>query len=398
MRILFLSPRQCWPPVSGAKLREYHMARALGKRAELTYVFFNEPGVAVPGSSDLPFCKEIVAVPRPPLYSPGRIARGLLGRRPLPVVNYTSREMKNALAAVVRGAAFDLVHLDSIHMAGYESYLKRELPRARVVYNWHNIESELMRRFSLQEKSVPKKFYAAITAPRLAAAEKRILHSAFGHVVCSDRERAELLKIVPGARIEVIDNGVDTQYFTEDAAPVSGRSRIVFVGAMAYHANIDAAVWFTRQIWPRIRARFPDWRLTLVGSNPAPAVVALDQEPGVEVTGTVPDVRPYYGEALAAIVPLRSGGGTRLKILEAMAAGAPVISTSLGAEGLEVSPGKDILIVDDDEQWIAALASVSDRGAALAAAGRVLVESRYDWEVLGRRLYETYSTWVETQG
>jgi glycosyltransferase involved in cell wall biosynthesis len=227
----------------------------------------------------------------------------------------------------------------------------------------------------------------------LATLEKELLASAFGHLVCSQRERDQLHKLVPAARIAVIENGVDAAAF-HPAAPGAGRKRLVFVGSMNYHANIDAAVWFTRDIWPAIHRRFPDWTLTLVGSNPAAAVMALRGD-AVEVTGTVLSVAPYYEDAFAAIVPLRSGGGTRLKILEAMAAGVPVISTTLGAEGLAVSPGENILIADREESWLGALDSLSaERWSAMAAAGRSLVESRYDWEALGARLFETYRDWL----
>jgi glycosyltransferase involved in cell wall biosynthesis len=168
---------------------------------------------------------------------------------------------------------------------------------------------------------------------------------------------------------------------------------------MGYHANVAAASWFTREIWPDIAKRFPALRLCLVGSNPTPAVRALGGD-SVEVTGTVPSVAPYYQEALAAIVPLRVGGGTRLKILEAMAAGVPVISTTLGAEGLAVRSGENILIADRAEDWVTALDSISGtagerRWSEIAGAGRNLVESRYDWGALGRSLYETYRGWLE---
>jgi polysaccharide biosynthesis protein PslH len=137
----------------------------------------------------------------------------------------------------------------------------------------------------------------------------------------------------------------------------------------------------------------------LVGLDPTPVVRALHGSGNIEVTGTVPDVRPYYAEAVAALVPLRVGGGTRLKILEAMAAGVPVISTALGAEGLAVSPGRDLLIADRDEDWLAHLQTLvqnSGMRRELVAAGRALVCERYDWQVLGRTLYETYAEWLKT--
>jgi glycosyltransferase involved in cell wall biosynthesis len=197
--------------------------------------------------------------------------------------------------------------------------------------------------------------------------------------------------------VAVIENGVDTDYFASSCAARERRRRIVFVGSMSYHANVDAIIPFVRQAWPPIRERFPEWRLTIVGSNPVPAVLALGNEKHVEVAGTVPDVRPYYREALAAIVPLRVGGGTRLKILEAMAAGVPVVSTTLGAEGLAVTPDRNILIADTPADWLPRLQSLSDEGALwqrIAGAGLDLVRSRYDWEVLGDTLCATYSNWL----
>lgn len=396
MRILFLSPRQCWPPESGAKLREFYLASALGTRTELTHVFFSPPGSTPPGPADLAHARKILAVSQPPAYSAGRIVRGLFSRWPLPILNYTSAAMSDALAALLIESRFDLIHLDSIHMAAYVPLLAR-YSAAPMTYDWHNIESELMSRYSEHVPSPARRTYAALTARRLAAVENRILREAFGHIVCSERERSALLDRVPGARIAVIENGVDVSFFAQTGA-AAARRRIVFVGSMSYHANADAVVLFARTVWPAIRRQLPQSVLTIVGSNPTPAVQALHGIENVEVTGTVPDVRPYYAEAAAAIVPLRIGGGTRLKILEAMAAGVPVISSTPGAEGLAVSPGRDILIADRNDDWLAHLQAL-DRDPALrlelVEAGRRLAAARYDWPLLGKALFDTYSNWLK---
>jgi glycosyltransferase involved in cell wall biosynthesis len=365
----------------------------LGKCAELTHVFFSQAGGRTLDLADMPFCRKIVPVPAPPRYTPAKIARGLLGRQPLSVVNYTSNAMKAALTTVMATETFDLVHIESIHMAGYEPILRRG--GAPLIYDWHNIESEGMRRYMAAAPSPAHKVYASLTARRLEALENEILHTAAGHVVCSERERETLLRIAPQARVATIENGADLHAF-EDTQPAGDRRHILFVGWMSYHANVKAAVDFTHNVWPGIRERFPGWRLTLAGLDPAPAVLALRGEANVEVTGTVADIRPYYGEAIAAIVPVRTGGGTRLKILEAMAAGVPVVSTPLGAEGLAVSPGVDILIAEKDADWLPQLTALSTQGDLwnrLAEAGRRLVTSRYDWEILGQSLFETYCHW-----
>jgi glycosyltransferase involved in cell wall biosynthesis len=392
MRILYLSPRQCLPAVSGSKLRDYHLARLLGENAELTYLYFK--GDSAIAARDMAFCHKMVAVDKPKPYTPAKIARGLFDRLPLTLINYYSPEMASAVAEAIRTSAFDLIHFDSIHMMTYLPMLPEAL-RRRVVFNWHNIESELLFRYAATTASLPRRIYASLTARRVASAEREILHSSFGHLVCSERERRALLEGAPEARIAVVENGVDTKSF--DGLPKVARTRVLFVGAMAYHANSDAILTFTDRVWPAIRDRFPQWTLTLVGSDPPPQVRALAERPGVEVTGTVPDVRPYYSEAALAIVPLLTGGGTRLKILEALAAGVPVVSTSLGVEGLAVHHGQEVLIADNESDWLPACSSLADQGELwqkLVATGRRLVESRYDWDVLGKAMVDTYRDWL----
>jgi len=392
MRILYLSPRQAWPPVSGAGLRDYYFARALARYAQLTYIYFSETG----GAEGLAFCEEAIGIPRPKGYTPAKIVRGLFGRWPLPVVNYTSDDMKTAIIEAGRKRRFDLIHIDALQLAGYVPFLDVQLPGVPVIYDWHNIESELMERYAANTPSLLKRIYAFLTARRMAGLERWILQTGFGHLVCSDRERLQLRRQVPGKRIEVIDNGVDLEFFNAIAKTPGPRRRIVFVGSMSYHANIEAAVWLARNIWPLIHAEWPDLHLTLVGSRPAKEVLSLAEIPGVEVTGTVDDVRPFYSDAIAAVAPLRTAGGTRLKILEAMAARVPVISTTLGAEGLDVSPGKDILIADREQDWPRAVEWLRNEADwnSLAAAAYELVRARYGWDALGDRLYKTYESWL----
>jgi glycosyltransferase involved in cell wall biosynthesis len=218
-----------------------------------------------------------------------------------------------------------------------------------------------------------------------------------------------LSKIVPGARIAVVENGVDCEAFVPRAVE-SGRGEtpegiaknaIVFVGSMDYYPNAEGAVWFAREIWPAIRERVPSLEFCIVGARPTEAVQALREIEGVTVTGTVPDVRPYYQRALAAVVPLRTGGGTRLKILEAMAAGTPVVSTALGAEGLRVEPGEHYLMAGPDgaAMWVEAIAKLHTNPAecaALAERGLRRTREEYDWKSLGAALVDTYRGWLQT--
>jgi glycosyltransferase involved in cell wall biosynthesis len=308
--------------------------------------------------------------------------------------------MTTALAQLSTVSNYDLFHVAGIHMYRYvEPFIRASHPPPRVVYNWHNIESEAMHRYAATINSRARRLYARQTAAKIEALERTILKTAYGHIVCSERERSQLGCIAPTARIDVVENGVDTAYFAGDDHGGSTPKRIVFVGLMDYYPNVEGAVSFGNRIWPRLRERLPGVIFTIVGANPTPAVLSLRAIAGIEVTGTVPDVRPYYRDALAAIVPLRTGGGTRLKALEAMAAGVPVISTQLGVEGLAVAPGQDILIADPDnhETWLRHLTHLVDfpeRRQQITTAAMELVCARYDWEIIGEKLSQTCEEWL----
>lgn len=396
MRILYVTPRQFWPFNTGARLRDYHFARALGSRADLTLAYYRAAGESEVNSEAAPFCAAIHAVPPPDRYTPWKLVRGLVGRYPVTVLNYTTGAMRATLERIASGPPFDLIHLDGLQLAAFEPMLRRAFPRAPVVYNWHNIDSELMLRYSGQpDLAEPRAWYARLTAARIRSLEDRLLAQSWGHLVCSEREKEILRKRQPGCRVEVIENGVDTAHFA--ARGEGAKSRILFVGSMDYHANIEAAEWFTDHVWPSVRRHFPHLGFTIAGARPTEAIRALARIDGIEVTGTVPDLRPYYESAVAAVVPLWTGSGTRLKILEAMAASTPVVSTSIGAEGLEIDPGRNIAIANEPDQWLPALQTLINSPEAArrqAAAALELVRSRYDWESLGARLWETYRAWA----
>jgi glycosyltransferase involved in cell wall biosynthesis len=357
-------------------------------------MFFGAEATASQLCEQLGSDTDVIAVPPPTKYSAGKVLRGLVGRYPLPVLNYTSVAMAQRLSDLLSTKKFDAVHLDSIHFAAYLPLLRKLHPGMRVMLNWHNIESELMERYAESTASRPRKLYAKVAAGQMRRLERSLLRECYGHVVCSDRESAVLKRRDRAARIEVIPNGVDTSYFLPQRKTPQGM-RFLFVGQMSYHANAEGIGWFVREIWPAIRGSHAASQLSIVGSSPGPGVKALANEPGVEVTGTVPDLRPFYSNAYAAVVPLRTGGGTRLKILEAMAAGTPVISTRLGAEGLPVGDREHILFAEDAKSWMEAVEFVSDeqRRLALVERARQLVVDQFDWSAIGRELLCVYREW-----
>ena len=387
LRLLQAAPRFAVAPTSGAELRNHYLARHLSRHMHVTHVGFVPPGSGLTSKQDADGpCW--IPVPRHGSYRPLDLVRGVVGGTPFSVLNYTRVEMSDALRQLLSGEHFDIVQLESIHLAGYLPVIRGAAhPPRTIVCDWHNIESEILRRYAETTGSLPRRLYARLAAGKLEGYERQFVRQCDLHIAVSERDAAAL-RASGAERVAVIENGVEAAYFAAIGA-AEKRYRVLFVGAMDYHANIDGTLFFAREVWPQLARRLPDLVFTIAGRNPAPEVLALAGEPRIEVTGTVADVRPYYREAWIAVAPLRVGGGTRLKILEAMAAGVPVVSTTLGAEGLAVEPGRDCLVADTaaaTAEAIVELAADSERYAAIAQAGRQLVLQRYDWPALGDEL------------
>jgi glycosyltransferase involved in cell wall biosynthesis len=390
LRLLQIAPRVPWPLDTGAKLRNYHLARTGGMSATLS-AFGDD------ASNDRlnEVYRRIVTVPRNENYSVGNILRGAFGGTPLPLLNYTTSEMVAALELLLAEDHFDLVQVESVHLMNYLPVLRSARNHPLVVCDWHNVESDLLLQYAEHERSVARRGYARRTARLMSKAEVRALNEFDAHIAVSEVDAKRLRSINSTARIFVIENGVDAEHYAGAASTT--KNRIVFVASMDYHANIEGATSFVRNVWPMIQQEHTDLRFTIVGRNPPPAVTELSSIAGVEVTGSVADVRPYYREALAAVVPLKVGGGSRLKILEAMAAGVPLISTTLGAEGLQVTDGENILIADSPFELTNGIFKVingAELRARLIAGGHALVRERYDWSTLGAKLLEQYQALV----
>jgi len=297
--------------------------------------------------------------------------------------------------------------MEGIHLIKYLPMLRAAPGPPAIVVDWHNIESEIMLRYANLTENWPKKIVAMRTAKLIQRAENQLLDACTTHTVPSERERQELLARRPRANIAVIPNGIDTSSYTPEAiSKVSRQSgfgeskpNILFVGSMDYHANVDAVSWFLRAAWPQIARNHPDMHFMIVGRDPPPFVRALASD-RIHVTGTVDDVRPFYASALAVVAPIRSGSGTRIKILEAMAAGVPVVATRLGAEGLAVEDGVHLLLADDGQEIalaVARLASSFETRIRLSRAGRALVSRAYDWTTIGTQLYRIHADLVRSR-
>jgi glycosyltransferase involved in cell wall biosynthesis len=397
MRLLYFAPHQIWPINTGARLRDFQLARQLAARSTVTFVEMRHPGDEQHNPPDDCGFASVVTLEKSRAYTPSKIIRGLAGPTPITVLNCWSLRSAAQLANVLRSHQFDTVQIEGVHLMEYLPIVQGALGAPAIIIDWHNIESEMMWRFAKTTGNWAKKIVANRTAKLIERAEDRLLDTCATHTVASERERQKLIARRPGANIQIIPNGVDTNYYTsKKSAEAAGRGSqsasnrtILFVGSMDYHANIDAVTWFSRVAWPEIAHNHPDIHFMIVGRDPAPEVRALDSD-RIHVTGTVDDVRPFYESAVAAVVPIRSGSGTRLKILEAMAAGVPVVSTRLGVEGIEAQDDVHLLLGDSGPELAAAvhrIVSSAETRSRLSQAARTLVCKIYDWTVIGNRLH-----------
>jgi polysaccharide biosynthesis protein PslH len=392
MRILWLKSDLLLPLDKGGRLRTWHLMRHLARRHDITYLSFSEPGQERQIQGMREVAKEVVTVPR---RDPAKrsvlfymdAARYLADPLPYAVAKYRSAAYKTKLNTLLRERRFDLVVCDFLVPA---VNLPKTLPCPAVIFT-HNVEAEIWRRHAELKSSVPARWLYRLQHKRMLRFEDDTLRRFDGVLAVSDADRETFARLYPEAAKKptwVVRTGVDTEYFVPSRGEAPA-PQLVFTGSMDWLPNEDAMKYFCADVLPLIRAQEPDVRLSIVGRAPTPAVRALADGDRVEVTGTVDDVRPYMQKAAVYIVPLRIGGGTRLKIFEAMSMGKAVVSTTVGAEGLPVVPGEHALIADDPQTFadaVLALLRDTPRRTQLESAARALVVERYDWSAVAGEL------------
>ncbi len=393
MKLLWLNANVLLPLDKGGKLRTWHLMRHLARRHEITYLSFVEPGTPrahVEGMREA--CSRVETVARADVAKGSAsfyadVARYLIDPLPYAVAKYRSAGFQRRLQTLLETERFDLVVCDFLVPA---VNLPAALPCPAVVFT-HNVEAEIWRRHATTAPGVIRRLLFRSQWRRMLRFERETL-ARFGLVLAvSEADRDTFARLygdaVTGATF-VVKTGVDTKYFAPSATPAH-RQHLVFTGSMDWIPNEDAMLFLAREILPRIRRQEPGVTLSIVGRAPTPAVQALGREAGLEVTGSVEDVRPHIARAAVYVVPIRIGGGTRLKIFEAMSMRKAVVSTTVGAEGLPVTPGGDILVEDEPERFAGAVVSLlrnDVRRADLERRARALVVGRYDWSAVGRDL------------
>jgi sugar transferase (PEP-CTERM/EpsH1 system associated) len=367
----------------GWKTRSGNILKGLSAQgASLDLVTFGDPEHQPdPGFREV--LTRTIILPRSIDYAWKDLVLGLLAPTPFSVLNYRDADFKRAVADLCSSQSYDAVLVEDIVMAQYA------LPNrtAARFLDMHNVESHLLERYADAETRVLRKLYAGWTARKLKRYEVRTGSGFDAVFVCSQVDGDRLRSAGFRKPVHLVPNGIDPEFFRPSDG-VEQDGSLVFVGSMDYHANISGVLHYASDILPRIREVRPGVRTYVVGKNPPPEIRALASGTLV-VTGTVPDVRPFVDRASVVVVPLVVGGGTRLKILEAMAMGKAVVSTRVGCEGIEVEEGRNIELADDPQEFsdrVVGLLDDPDRAREMGKEARISVLETYTWERVTRTL------------
>jgi polysaccharide biosynthesis protein PslH len=380
MKLLWVKADFLHPTDRGGQIRTLEMLKRLHTRHEIHYVGLDRGD----SSRSAEYCSHAYPIAhRVPAKNTAafgaQLLKGLISPLPVAVSRYRSEPMKRKIEALSRRERFDLVVCDFVFPAPNIPDL------SSCVLFQHNVEAVIWKRHAENAPTSAHRWYFNMQARRMEEFEGEVCR-AVKRVIAVSEIDADLMRKNYGVRhVDAIPTGVDPRYFTQPCA-TRRSSDLVFVGSMDWMPNIDGAIWFVREILPLLRKRKPDCSVVFAGRKPTRALLDLvDGDSRIQVTGTVPDVRPYLWGATVSIVPLRIGGGTRLKVFESMAAGLPVVSTTIGAEGLPVHPETEILLADDPAAFAECCLRLMDDPPArtrIAEAAREAVTSRFSWDTV----------------
>ncbi|MAF11261.1 hypothetical protein CMK11_12485 [Candidatus Poribacteria bacterium] len=396
MKLLILSPSLPLPPTDGGKIRVLNLLRRAADEFDVTILALqteptdDDAAAALRGDGI-----SVTLVPRSPARVPRLSPRAIVGALsrdvPLAAAKYYLKAYDRALTELLEATPFDLVHFEMIHMAQYLPTVRR-FTNAPTLLSTQNVDSDVWRRATEHQPTRLRRAAFGWQASVFERAERREGPKFDGVTAASDRDAEMYRTLIPGVPVETVDNGVDLSGYTprpDDEEPAT----FVYTGSYDWLPNADAVAYFCREVWRRIREQLPAARFFAVGKAPTDEMQAWHGHDGITVTGRVPEVHPYIARASVYVVPLRIGGGTRLKILEAMGMGKAIVSSSVGCEALDVERGRDLCIADDPADFAAtavALATDDARRRELGIAGRRRVEERYGWEAIGARMNAFY--------
>jgi glycosyltransferase involved in cell wall biosynthesis len=400
MKILWISHLVPWPPKGGVLQRSFHLLRQASQRHSVVLAALNQrallpnPEAVREATASLRAVCEDVRVCELPsnrsaLVWGGVVAASVATREPYDAIWLRSAEMRSILGELRAAHRVDLIHLDTVGLHPYAA----GFAGTPLVLTHHNVESDMMGQRAQREPNAAKRWYFGLQTRKLARLEREAASGAAVNLVVSDLDADRLRRVVPSCATATIPNGVDVDYFAPDPSASSPPRSLLFVGGMGWYPNRDAMGFFVREIWPRLRAAHPDWRAAIVGRSPAPEVVAAAAQGGLEAPGFVDDARPWFDAAAIYLCPIRTGGGTRLKILDALAMAKPLVATKFAVEGLGLEEGEHYLGAEAPGEFVAQLERLATDPALRAVlsrnARRIAVE-RFSWDIIGERLDRAY--------
>ena len=409
LRIAVLDEELPYPLTSGKRLRTFNLLARLAEKHRITVFSHRNADRNEAAEADRTFRRlgvETVMVHRaiptksgPAFYA--RLAGNLLSSLPYSVATHTSPELVTAVREYARTTPVDVWHCEWTPYAQVlRAALRGRLKRTPWLVMAHNIESRIWQRYAATEENPMKRWYIRRQWKKFEAFERWAFAHATWTVAVTEEDATAIRETMGGTeQTEVVDNGVDTEFFRPQRDIDRDPKRLLFLGSLDWRPNQDGATQLLDSIFPAVRRQEPAATLQIVGRNPPDWLIQkAKQVPGATVIGTVPDVRPYLAGCGMTVVPLRVGGGSRLKILESLATATPVVSTRIGAEGLRLTPGEHLTVTEDETGMAAAVvAAMRDPDAALDQAdeGRRLVLREYDWAPLATKLEEIWHVAAE---
>lgn len=400
--ILFVSATVPYPATDGGRIRVLNLVRRLCRIHKVTLLTFITSSVDEQGAEYLrKMGVDVVGIrlqQQKLTVALRSLLQSFMRGKPLTVSKYYSAEMVKAMKNLLKLRRFDVIHFEMLHTGQYILDLRfpvadfQDRKSVGTVLGEQNIDSSIWYKLVREESNLLKKLIFYSQYRSFMSYESRIC-GYFDLCICvSAQDQRTLESVCPGAKTGLVPNGVDPDYFKPGEAE-EDETCLIFTGSMDWHPNEDAVLHFCHHILPLIHTELPEVKFYIVGSNPTDRVLRLGRIQGVTVTGLVEDVRPYIASAAVYVVPLRIGGGTRLKILEALAMKKAVVSTSIGCEGLDLQPDKHLLVADNPQQFAAETVQlIKDRSLRrrLGENGKTLVQGRYDWDVVIESLDLTY--------
>jgi len=403
MNILFISATVPSPATDGGRIRVLNLLKQICKKNRVTFVaieildtdrqgieYLRNLGIDAHLIERTPDMPKLTAK----TISAGAIMRAVVRAQPVMVAKYYIPAMEATIRKLLHSREFDVIHFEMLHTGQYLQTL--ETLNIPALLSLQNVDSSVWRRLFLRANNPIKKLAFFLQSRSFGHYEKKMC-PLFSACSCVSEQDKKLLKgLCASLPIEVIPNGVDIQRYQPDHS-LEKEATIAYTGSMDWQPNEDAVLYFHERIFPLILEKLPGSKFYIVGQYPTERIKRLAEHPNVVVTGMVEDTRPYFAKASVYVVPLRIGGGTRLKILEALAMEKAVVSTTIGYEGLHIIPDEDILVADDEEQFaelVIKLAKDEELRRQLGKKGRKTVEAKYDWSGIGEKLNDLYENLI----